>query len=62
MPPNECDEPPASTSGADNLDWPRDEYDNYLPAIAAHLHRRDLDGLTAHLAGTGTDEMGMSPG
>jgi hypothetical protein len=45
---------------ADNFDWPRDEYDNYLPAIAAHLHRHDLDGLTAYLARTRTDGMGMT--
>jgi hypothetical protein len=48
------------SEGADDFDWPRDEYDNYLPAIAAHLHRHDLDGLTAYLARIRTDQMGMT--
>ena len=49
------------SKGADNFDWPRDEYDNYLVAIAAHLHRHDVDGLTAYLARARTDVMGMTP-
>jgi hypothetical protein len=48
------------SEGGDNFEWPRDEYDNYLPAIAAHLHRHDLDGLTAYLTRTRTDVMGMT--
>ncbi len=47
-------------AGGDDFEWPRDEYDNYLPTIAAHLHRQDLDGLTAYLARIRTEHMGLS--
>jgi hypothetical protein len=37
-----------------------DEYDSYLPNIADHLRRGDVDGLTAYLARLRTVDMGMS--
>jgi hypothetical protein len=48
------------SEGADNFEWPRDEYDNYLPTIAGHLHRHDLHGLIAYLARIRTEQMGLS--
>ena len=37
-----------------------DEYDSYLPNIADHLRREDVDGLTAYLARLRTVNMGVS--
>jgi hypothetical protein len=36
-----------------------DEYDAYLPTIAAHLQRGDVDGLSAYLGLVRTAQIGL---